>query len=65
MPVTPLDWFIRASDALIKFDAHFNLLREDELDEYELEFRSAEMDKLWAKVQETFDKCIDYLISLR
>lgn len=54
MPVTPLDWFTRASDALIKFDAHFNLLREDELDEYELEFQSAKMDKLWIEVEETF-----------
>lgn len=56
MPFTPLDMFIRASDALIKFDAHFNLVRDEDMDEFELEVRCAEIEKLWAKVQEMFDK---------
>lgn len=63
MSFTPLDMFIRASDALIKFDAHFSLVREEETDEFELEVRCSEIEKLWIKVQEMFDKCLDFLMS--
>lgn len=42
MPFTPLDRFIGASDALIKFDAHYILLRDEQIDEG-LKFRECTM----------------------
>ncbi|XP_073811867.1 uncharacterized protein [Musca autumnalis] len=63
MPVTPLDLFIRATDAMVKFDTHFSVMRDEDIDEYDLEVRREEILKLWGKVQELFEKCLDYLMS--
>lgn len=61
MPITPLDFFIRASDALVKFNANFNTLRDEDLDIYCLEVRSSELKTLWVKAKSTFDECLGYL----
>lgn len=63
MPITPLDLFIRASDALVKFEAHYNALNSEEIDRYDLEVRSEEIQKLWAQAHDMFGKCLDYLMS--
>ena len=60
MPLTPLDLFIRATDALVKFDANFSSQRDDELDVYILELQGAEVRTLWEKVKTVFDKCLNY-----
>lgn len=52
MAFIPLDMFIIDSDARIKFDAHSNLVHYDDMDEFELEVRCAEIEKLWDKVQD-------------
>ncbi|XP_075150623.1 uncharacterized protein LOC142224721 [Haematobia irritans] len=58
MSVFPFDRFIRVSDALIKFHAHFNAMKDEELDVYSLEIRSEELGKLWTKVQDCFEECV-------
>lgn len=61
MPLSPLDFFIRATDALVKFEANFTSLREEELDIYSLDVQAAEARELWSKVKEMFDQCLKYL----
>ena len=61
MPLSPLDFFIRATDALVKFEANFTSLREEELDIYSLDVQAAEARELWSKVKEMFDQCLTYL----
>ena len=61
MVLTPLDFCIRATDALVKFDANFASLRDDDLDIYSLEIQGNEARELWSKVKEMFDKCLNYL----
>ncbi|XP_061396698.1 uncharacterized protein LOC133332313, partial [Musca vetustissima] len=63
MPITPLDLFIRATDAVVKFEAHYNALDTDELDKYDLEVRSEEIQKLWAQAYDMYGKCLEYLMS--
>ncbi|XP_073833229.1 uncharacterized protein [Musca autumnalis] len=61
MPLTPLDLFNRAADALVKFDAYFSSQRDDELDVYILELLGAEARTLWEKVKLQSDICLNYL----
>ncbi|XP_073841440.1 uncharacterized protein [Musca autumnalis] len=58
MSLSPLDCFIRASDAIVQFEAFFNSLRDEELDIYILEVQSSEAKSLWDKVKETYDQCL-------
>ncbi|XP_075157736.1 uncharacterized protein LOC142231004 [Haematobia irritans] len=58
MSVSVVKRFIRISDALIKFHAHFNGMKEEELDVFSLEIRQVELGKLWERVQNTFDECL-------
>lgn len=64
MSITPLSMFIRTSDALVKFNAAFQLIRSDEHTVYTLEVQGSELRKLWSKVKSTYDKCLDYLTTL-
>ncbi|XP_065356210.1 uncharacterized protein LOC135950606 [Calliphora vicina] len=61
MLVTPLNRFIRASDALIAFEANFNDFPEDIHNVYTLEVQSAEIKLLWEKVKTTYEACLDFL----
>ena len=61
MASTPLNLFIRASNSMVRFAAHFGALKEDELDIYDLEVRSEEIQKLWKSVEETFNNCLSQL----
>ncbi|XP_075167658.1 uncharacterized protein LOC142239771 [Haematobia irritans] len=51
MSVSVVKRFIRISDALIKFHAHFN-------DVFSLEIRQVELGKLWGRVQNTYEECL-------
>ncbi|XP_046810023.1 uncharacterized protein K02A2.6-like [Lucilia cuprina] len=53
MPLTAHERFTRASDSVIKFEANFNNIREEE----------HELKMCWEKVKITFDKCLDDLES--
>lgn len=61
MSLTPIDFFIRASDSLIKFNINFGTLKDEQLDIYSIEVRGSELNKVWARVQETFEECINSL----
>lgn len=63
MPLTLLDFIISASHSLLKFDTRFSLLKVDDLDVFSLEVRSIELNKLFTKTQEMFEKCLEYLQS--
>ncbi|XP_073838563.1 uncharacterized protein [Musca autumnalis] len=60
MSVTRLDLFIRATDALVKFDASFSAQRDEELDIYILELQEAEVKRLWDRVKTTFEDCLNF-----
>ena len=63
MPLTSLDFFIRATDALIKFDANFSDLQGDNMDIYALEIQASEVKELWAKVKDRCETCLNDLRS--
>ena len=50
--------FVRASDALVKFNAHFSGVKDEEWDIFSLETHREELLTLWAKTQETFEECL-------
>lgn len=58
MPHTPLDIFVRATDALVKFNANFNSQQDKELHMYILELHRAEVrtpcDKFKFQCQEYY-----------
>lgn len=58
MTVTPLDLFIRATNALVKFDVNFSSQRYEV---YIQELQGGEVRALWENVKLQFDKCLDYL----
>ena len=57
--MTPLDFFIRATDALVKFEANFTSILDEDLDVYSLEIQGAEAKELWVKVKDFFEKCLN------
>ena len=61
MSETALDIFIRDSDALIKFEARFNLIREDKHSVFNLEIRGKELSLLWEQVKSSYRTCLSYL----
>ncbi|XP_037809054.1 uncharacterized protein LOC119601889 [Lucilia sericata] len=63
MPLTALERFTRASDAVIKFEANFNNIREEDHHVYYFEVLESELKMCWEKVKITFDKCLDDLES--
>ena len=64
MSITPVSLFIRATDALVKFNAHFLLIKSDDHNTYSLQIQASDIRKLWSKVKSTYDKCMDYLTTL-
>ncbi|XP_065370843.1 uncharacterized protein LOC135962859 [Calliphora vicina] len=61
MSVSELDRFIRASDALISFQAYFNDIKEDVHTVFTLELHSDELKTLMDTVKLTYQKCLDFL----
>ncbi|XP_037828692.1 uncharacterized protein LOC119616431 [Lucilia sericata] len=63
MPLTALERFTRLSDSVIKFEANFHTIREEEHHVYYFEVLNSELKMLWEKMKIAFDKCIDDLES--
>ncbi|XP_037806531.1 uncharacterized protein LOC119600402 [Lucilia sericata] len=63
MSVSPLNSFIRASDALIAFGAMFSNFDEEIHTVYTLEIQSQELKTLWGKVKTTYNECLNSLES--
>ena len=61
MPATALDVFIRDSDALIKYEARFNNIREELHSVFNLEIRGKEINLLWEQVKSSYRSCLSYL----
>ena len=61
MSTSPLKKFIRVSDALIKFHSHFESIPSDFHTVYNLENQSEEVKKLWDRVQDTYELCLEFL----
>lgn len=55
MTLSPLDFFNRASDTLVKFNDIFGAIKDEDLDVHSLEVRNSVLNRLWNKTQETFD----------
>lgn len=56
-----LDIFIRESDALIKFGARFNEIRENLHTVFTLEIRAKELNNLWENVKTSYKSCLSFL----
>ncbi|XP_058976757.1 uncharacterized protein LOC131801808 [Musca domestica] len=63
MPLTPIDMFIRASDALVKFNASFESMSDEELDFQYLKSQMNGLENLWERVQEKFEKGCDFMMT--
>ena len=61
MPETALDIFIRDSDALVKYEAKFNNIREDLHSVFNLEIRGKEVNLLWEQAKSSYRSCLSYL----
>ena len=61
MSISPLHKFIRASDALVAFEANFNDIKEEVHMVFGLELHGSELKLLWDKVKVTYEQCLDYL----
>ena len=59
MSLTVPDFFIRATDALVKFEANFTSILDEDLDVYSLEIQGVEAKELWGKVKNLFEKCLN------
>ncbi|XP_037806234.1 uncharacterized protein LOC119600209 [Lucilia sericata] len=60
MSVTPLNEFIRASDALVTFGAMFNDLGEEIHNVYTLEIQGEEIRRLWEEVRTSYTACLKF-----
>ncbi|XP_065365681.1 uncharacterized protein LOC135958718 [Calliphora vicina] len=63
MSATPLDNFIRESDALIKFATAFVEMRDDTHSVFTLEIRGREITSIWADIKPVYKECLKYLES--
>lgn len=61
MSFTPLDSFIRVSDAFVKFVEYVRAMKPEELNLCALEVRSVELEKVWKETQDKFNSCMLYL----
>ena len=61
MPETALDIFIRDSDALVKYEAKFNNIRDDLHSVFNLEIRGKEVNLLWEQAKSSYRSCLSYL----
>uniref|UniRef100_A0A1I8NEX5 Uncharacterized protein n=1 Tax=Musca domestica TaxID=7370 RepID=A0A1I8NEX5_MUSDO len=61
MALNPLKNFTRVSDNMVKFCAKIKDAKEEDLDVFILEVKSAELNKKWADLESSFGKCLDYL----
>ncbi|XP_037824890.1 uncharacterized protein LOC119613829 [Lucilia sericata] len=63
MSVTSLNAFIRASDALVAYRVRFDNLDDELHDVFKLEIRKRELERLWDKVNSTYEVCLNTLES--
>lgn len=61
MAFTPMEKFL--TNSMVRYTAHFDVMKEEELNIYDLEVRSEDIRKLWKLVEETFNNCLSHVES--
>ena len=61
MSITPLTRFCRAADIVLRSVEYFEQIDATQFTTYSLEIRLSEIRELWAKVQNTYTECKNYL----